>query len=203
MARSRRRSARPLVPLALALALSGCAEGEVKVRPRADKAPAGPKLDPAVERAIAAGDKLFFDRAACSACHKVGKRGGMIVGPNLGVGDGMEAPLAVRAKTRRPELAPIEYVVESMLDPDALVVPTYAPAVMKAIDDLPSALSDDEVVAVAAFVASQGAEAPLEPADLERARAQIPRARASREARRAASAAAADPAPETPPAPSG
>ncbi len=108
----------------------------------------------------------------------------MIVGPNLGIGDGLSAVLADRVPARRPGLSPIEYVVESMLDPDAVVVMSYAPGVMKAIDDLPNQLKDHEIVNVAAFVASHGADDPLKPADLEAAEARIAPARAARAARR-------------------
>lgn len=185
--------------LALALLVSACDDVPPPTKPpaRAVEAPAGPVVDPAVAHTIASGERLFFDRAACSACHRVGERGAMYNGPNLGVGDGMTEPLAVRAKLRRPDALPIEYVVESMLDPDAIVVPTFAPGVMKAIDELPSQLSDGEIVAVAAFVASRGADPPLVPSDLERAKARIPAARAARAARRAAAQAPA-PAPAAP-----
>ena len=170
--------------LVLVCFASGCGEGEVKPRRRAPTKTAGPKLDPAVSRAIESGEKLFFDRAACSACHRVGKRGGMIVGPNLGVGDGMDAVFSARAADRRPELSPIEYAVESMLDPDAIVVASYAPGVMKGIDELPAKLDEQEIVSVAAYVAAHGGGEGLTPADLERAAAQIPVARAARIARR-------------------
>lgn len=182
--------------LGLVLAPPGCDDGPPPTRPPATlpAAPAGPVLDPAVEQAMKSGERLFFDRAACSACHRVGERGSMYNGPNLAVGEGMTEPLAVRARTRRPELLPIEYVVESMLDPDALVVPTFAPGVMKTIDELPNKLADHEIVAVAAYVASQGADPPVAPTDLERALARIPLARDARAARKAA-AAAPPPAP--------
>jgi len=185
-----------LVLVSLAVA---CGEGEVKPRKRAPVKAAESLLDPAVSRAIESGEKLFFDRAACSACHRLGKRGGMIVGPNLGVGDGMDEVFSARAASRRPELSPIEYAVESILDPDAVVVATYAPGVMKAIDDLPANLDDQEIVSVAAYVAAHGRSEGLTPADLERAAAQIPVARAARSARRArrSGGVASPPAPAT------
>ncbi len=192
-----------LSPLVWASASLACAEGEVRPRKRAPTEAAGPTLDPAVSRAIAAGEKLFFDRAACSACHRVGKRGGMIVGPNLGVGDGMDEVFSARAAKRRPELMPIEYAVESIVDPDAFVVASYAPGVMKAIDDLPAKLDDQEIVSVAAYVAAHGQSEGLTPADLERAAAQVPVARAARSARRSGGAAAPPPPPTAaaPPSP--
>lgn len=182
-----------LSPLVLACLAAACGEGEVTSRRRAPVKTAEPTLDPAVSRAIESGEKLFFDRAACSACHRVGKRGGMIVGPNLGVGDGMDEVFSARAAGRRPELSPIEYAVESILDPDAIVVPTYAPGVMKAIDDLPAKLDDQEIVSVAAYVAAHGRSEGLTQEDLDRAAAQIPVARAARNARRTGGAASPPP----------
>ncbi len=174
-----------LSPLVLVSAPLACAEGEVRPRKRAPTEVVGSKLDPVVSRTIAAGEKLFFDRAACSACHRMGKRGGMIVGPNLGIGDGMDEVFAARAGKRRPALSPIEYAVESIVDPDALVVDSYAPGVMKAIDDLPAQLDVEEIVSVAAYVAAHGQREGLTREDLERAAAQVSAARTARAARRA------------------
>lgn len=182
-----------LSPLLLACLAAACGEGEVTSRRRAPVKAAEPTLDPAVSRAIESGEKLFFDRAACAACHRVGERGGMIVGPNLGVGDGMDEVFSARAAGRRPELSPIEYAVESILDPDAIVVPTYAPGVMKAIDDLPAKLDDQEIVSVAAYIAAHGRSGGLTKEDLERAAAHIPVARAARSARRTGGVASPPP----------
>ena len=185
-----------LSPLVLAsLVLAACGGGEVKPRKQAPAKAAESSLDPAVSRAIESGEKLFFDRAACSACHRLGKRGGMIVGPNLGVGDGMDEVFSARAAGRRPELSPIEYAVESIVDPDAVVVPGYVPGVMKAIDDLPANLDDQEIVSVAAYVTAHAPSDGLTLADLERAAAQVPIARAARSARRSGGAASSPPAP--------
>jgi hypothetical protein len=107
----------------------------------------------------------------CVACHKIDREGGQIVGPNLGSGDGMSAPVAVRAKWRRPELTPLEYVLESIVDPDAVVVPNYAKSVMKPPRQLGIELSDEEVVSLAAFVVTGSGAAPLEASALMSARA--------------------------------
>lgn len=143
-----------------------------------------PPADPTVLAAVETGRDLFFGRAACSACHKVGAEGNMVVGPNLGVGDGMTAPVVSRAAERRPALSPVEYVIESMIDPDAVVVESYARSVMKSLDEMPQEVSDDELVALAAFVVAQAEPQRLSPQDLERAAAAIPAARESRERRR-------------------
>lgn len=173
--------------LLLVVATTGCEGPQTDPAPTEDKtAPAAPQIDPAVQQAISAGEALFFERAVCFTCHRVGERGTMVVGPNLGVGDDMKEPLADRARARRPELRPTEYVIESMLDPDRVVVPSYAPGVMKSMDDLPIELSNDDLVALAAFVSAHGASSPPTPDDLERAKAYIATAREARASRREA-----------------
>lgn len=151
--------------------------------PAEDAAPTPVAATP-VARAVARGRELFFGPAACATCHRVGTEGKMVIGPNLGIGDGMDRPLAARAKARRPELSPIEYAVESIVDPDAVGVETYAPGVMKSLDDLPFDASDDDIVGLAAFITAADPSVSLEPDDLARAAAQIAAARAARAARR-------------------
>jgi mono/diheme cytochrome c family protein len=143
---------------------------------------AGPPEDVSALRA--AGRALFFGRAACSTCHMIGDEGDKVKCPNLGVGNGMTQPIAARAPSRRPELAPIEYVVESVLDPDAYVVEGYVPGIMLRTDEPPIALDDEEIVAIAAFLAGKDAGRKLGPDDLARARARLPLVRRARTERR-------------------
>jgi mono/diheme cytochrome c family protein len=154
--------------------LGACGGAGPEASPKPEPRPAG---DPAVVTAVDSGRELFFGKAACSACHKVGEEGKMIVGPNLGIGDGMTEPVGLRATRRRPDAPPIEYVIESILDPDAVVVESYARGVMKSPDDLPQEISDEELVHLAAFIVAQGKPEELDAADLGRAAAAIPRAR--------------------------
>lgn len=152
----------------------------------ASAAEPGPAHAPEVMTAIDQGHELFFGRAMCSTCHRVHDEGTMIVGPNLGVGDEMSAPFAVRVATRGVDIDPPIYVIDSILDPNAIVVPGYARSVMKSPDDIPVELADDELVALAAFVLSIGAGEPLTADALARAGAHIRVARASHLQRRAA-----------------
>jgi hypothetical protein len=146
----------------------------------ASPAAPGPAHAPEVMTAIELGHALFFGRAMCSTCHRVHDEGTMIVGPNLGVGDEMTEPFAVRVSARGVDIDPPVYAIESILDPNAIIVPGYARSVMKSPDDIPVELSDDELVALAAFVISIGAREPVTADMLARARAHIPAARASR-----------------------
>ncbi len=154
-----------------ALALAACRRSSAATRPDAE-----------VEAVRERGKTLFFGRAGCTMCHRVGDEGQQIVGPNLGVGDDQTAPVGVRV--RHDDLRGIEYVVESIVDPDAFVVPGYVRGVMKRYEEPPIALSDDEIVALAAFLAAQGPGAPaIDDAALGRARQRIAITRRAREAR--------------------
>jgi cytochrome c2 len=127
------------------------------------------------------GHDLFFGPAGCAAaCHKVGAEGDKVIGPNLGVGEGQDQPVIVRALSRRPRLRPIEYIVESIIDPDAVVTPGYVSGVMKPPDLPPISLCDDDLVAVATFLAMTGRAE-----DVRAAREFIPTARRQRAIRRA------------------
>lgn len=108
--------------------------------------------------------------------------------PNLGVAGEWEEPVAARAAKRKPELAAIEYITESMVDPDAYVVARFAAGVMKPPDEPPQSLSDDELVAIAAFLAGYGVREPVTDAMLDAARARVATSRQARNERRAKNA---------------
>jgi mono/diheme cytochrome c family protein len=155
----------PLVVALLGIAASAC-ERETSAA-----------TDPDTSAERRRGHDLFFGRAGCYACHKVGVEGTQIRGPNLGTGDDQTEPIAARARLRRPDLVPAEYVVESILAPDAVVAPGYAPGIMQRPDQPPLSLTDDEAIALAAYLVD--APAP----DLQAARRKIVEIRAARERR--------------------
>ena len=173
--------------LITAVVVPGCEGGDSR-GPDGSAAPPAeqnrPEHAPEVTAAALRGKDLFFGKAMCSTCHRVGDRGTMVVGPNLGIGEDMKAPVAVRASSRKPEAEPAAYVIESILDPDAVVADGYAPGVMKSPDDIPIALGNDDLVALAAFLITDGSDTPLGADALEVAREAIAPARASRDARR-------------------
>jgi len=113
------------------------------------------------------GRVLFAGAGGCTACHSLGAAGGRIVGPNLGVGDGETAPVAARAAARRPGQRPIEYIVESIVAPDAYTVPGYGRGVMP-----PAGLDDTDVLALGVFLAEPGGP-PLDDDALDAARRRI------------------------------
>jgi mono/diheme cytochrome c family protein len=143
--------------------------------------------DPAIIAMQERGRTLFFGRAGCATCHRIGEEGTQIVGPNLGVGDQQTVP--VGARTRHDGLKGLDYVVESIVDPDAFVVPGYARGVMKRYEEPPISLTDDEILSLATFLASQGSGVEgIDTSEVTRARPRMATFRTVRAARSAASA---------------
>jgi hypothetical protein len=145
------------------------------------------------------GEALFFGRGGCATCHRVDDRGTRYTGPNLGLDPDCATrkadvtrqdthacePLPTRARLRRPELSPLQYTVESVVDPDHLTVPGYARGVMKRAEDPPIALTDEDILALSAWLVYRE-DAPSDISIskmIEPARAFIPPCREQREAR--------------------
>jgi mono/diheme cytochrome c family protein len=98
------------------------------------------------EQLVAAGEKIFREKGQCTTCHTVGGPGGR--GPDLGGVGG-------RAGTRKPGTPAKAYLVESLVNPAAFVVPNY-PNIMPKIDRPPIGLNRSELWATAAFLESLG-----------------------------------------------
>jgi mono/diheme cytochrome c family protein len=98
------------------------------------------------EQLVAAGEKIFREKGQCTTCHTVGGPGGR--GPDLG-GAG------ARAATRKPGMSAKAYLVESLVDPAAFIVPNY-PNIMPKVDRPPIGLNRSELWATAAYLESLG-----------------------------------------------
>jgi mono/diheme cytochrome c family protein len=98
------------------------------------------------EQLVAAGEKIFREKGQCTTCHTLGGPGGR--GPDLaGVGS--------RAATRKPGTNAKAYLVESLINPKAFIVPNY-PDIMPKVDRPPIGLNRSELWATVAFLESQG-----------------------------------------------
>lgn len=120
------------------------------------------------------GEALFFGRAGCATCHRVDDRGTRYTGPNLGLDpdcvtrrpevirqDALACePLPTRSRLRRPELMPLAYLIESIVDPDHLTVPGYAKGVMKRAEEPPIALADEDILALSTWLLYREATPP-------------------------------------------
>ena len=100
-----------------------------------------------------AGRAIFFGKGKCSTCHSFGQEGSAIRCPNLGAGSGFEQPVGVRGASRVEGLSSVEYLVESIYNPNAYVVSGFPKGLMKPIDKPPIALSDDEITSVVLYLA--------------------------------------------------
>jgi cytochrome c2 len=108
--------------------------------------------DASSEDFVKAGQDLFYGKGTCALCHEIGKKGERC--PDLaGVGERAEARIKEeRYKGKAANGA--EYLVESLMEPTIYVVEGYQPS----MPPVGRQLSDLELVAVVAFLQSQGGE---------------------------------------------
>ena len=101
------------------------------------------------EELVAAGDKIFnSDRAQCLTCHSLREDPKARCPNQEGLGE--------RASTRKSGMGAAEYLVESVYNPNAFIVPGYPAKQMTPVNRPPIVLSDDEILAVIAFLNSLG-----------------------------------------------
>ncbi len=91
---------------------------------------------------VAKGKAVFNGVGTCSACHDVAN-GVQIVGPSL-------KGVATRAGTRKPGMAALDYLHESIVAPNAFVVPGFAPGIM--VQSLAQTLSAQQINDVLAYL---------------------------------------------------
>ncbi len=129
-----------------------------------------------------AGEALFLGKAKCYTCHAVGEKGSAIRGPNLGepvgrtpvgrtpgslgtpIGQRAEERARQRAAATGADFSATDYLLESLIDPNAYVVEGFKPE-MPVIIRPPIALAAAEVQAVVTYLQSLGGEvasAPIE-----------------------------------------
>ncbi len=103
-----------------------------------------------------AGEKIFWGDGQCSTCHKIGTSGSATRGPDQ---DG----LAGRAEERAKELglpSGLDYLVESMVEPEKYIVKGYD-KIMPKVYDPPIVLSREKILAVIAYLQTLGGEADV------------------------------------------
>jgi mono/diheme cytochrome c family protein len=98
------------------------------------------------------GKGIFNGKGLCTTCHTLGKSGALRF-PDL---DGV----AVRAATRKPGYTAIDYLAESLYEPDAFIVPGFSPGMAK-ISKPPIGLNDQEILAVIAYLQTLGGTATV------------------------------------------
>lgn len=147
---------------ALLLALAAC---ERRGEPPPPPAPIEPRGElPELEGPAAVGQRLFHEpihrHPPCLACHEVATRG-VRIGPPL-------HDIAQIAGQRRPELGAREYLRQSILEPDAFVVPGYSDEIMP--ESYGELLGEDEVEAMVDYLMTRTGRGPEEASARERER---------------------------------
>ena len=96
---------------------------------------------------VKAGKDIMEGKGLCTTCHTFGKSGALRFPDLAGIG--------ARAGTRRPGLSDVDYLAQSIYDPSAFIVPGFNPG-MPVINKPPIGLTDQEILAVIAYLQSNG-----------------------------------------------
>ena len=93
------------------------------------------------------GREISEGKGLCRTCHTIGQSGALRF-PDL-------SGVAGRAAERVPGLAALDYLAQSLYEPDAFVVPGFNPG-MPTINRPPIGLTDQEILTVLAYLESLG-----------------------------------------------
>lgn len=104
--------------------------------------------DMGTEEMVEVGREIFANKGTCTTCHAVEEGEGTGRFPNL-------HDVGATAGERREDYSDVEYLAESLYQPNEYVVEGYNPA-MPQIDQPPVDLSDREIKAVIAYLQSLG-----------------------------------------------
>jgi len=93
------------------------------------------------------GREISEGKGLCTTCHTIGQTGALRF-PDLG-------GIGGRANTRIPGLSDVEYLAESLYEPDSYIVEGFNPG-MPTISAPPIDLTDEEILVVIAYLQSLG-----------------------------------------------
>jgi mono/diheme cytochrome c family protein len=96
---------------------------------------------------LKAGREIMDGKGLCFTCHTIGKKGALRFPDLEGIG--------ARAGSRIPGLSDVDYLAQSIYEPSAYVVPGFNPG-MPVINKPPIGLTDQEILAVIAYLQSLG-----------------------------------------------
>ena len=105
------------------------------------------KKEMTADELVKAGHEIMEGKGLCTTCHTFGKSGALRFPDLAGIG--------ARAATRRPGLSDVDYLAQSIYDPNLYIVPGFNPG-MPVINKPPIGLSDPEILAVIAYLQSLG-----------------------------------------------
>jgi mono/diheme cytochrome c family protein len=117
---------------------------QIESKPPQELSLEGGNVTPA--QLVKAGEEIYKTKGTCEVCHRIGQKGTRA--PDLaGVGS--------RAAKMKAGMTAKQYLVESLISPNAIIVEGYPP-IMPAVDKPPIALNRSELWALTAFLQSQG-----------------------------------------------
>lgn len=105
--------------------------------------------DMTTQELIGVGRGIFTDKGLCSTCHTIGQSGALRF-PDLG-------GIGSIAATRIEGLDDVGYLAQSLYEPDIYIVEGFSPG-MPAIQKPPIALTEQEILAVIAYLQSLGGQ---------------------------------------------
>jgi mono/diheme cytochrome c family protein len=117
---------------------------QIESKPPQELSLEGGNVTPA--QLVKAGEEIFKTKGTCEICHRIGQPGTRA--PDL-------AGTGARAATRKPGMSAKQYLIESLLQPNAYVLAGFPP-IMPAVDKAPISLNRSEVWALTAFLESLG-----------------------------------------------
>jgi mono/diheme cytochrome c family protein len=94
-----------------------------------------------------AGKEIMEGKGLCTTCHTFGKSGALRFPDLAGIG--------ARAGSRIAGLSDVDYLAQSIYEPNDFIVPGFNPG-MPVINKPPIGLSDQEILAVIAYLQSLG-----------------------------------------------
>ena len=110
--------------------------------------------DVSTEEMVEIGQEIFVGKGICSTCHTIGKTGSLRF-PDL---DGIAARSAERR--RSDGYTAVDYLAESLYEPDIFIVDGFNPG-MPAVGKPPIGLTDQEILAVIAYLQTLGGTATV------------------------------------------
>ena len=96
---------------------------------------------------VKVGRQIMDGKGLCATCHTIGKTGALRFPDLEGVG--------ARAKTRIPGMSDVDYLAQSLYEPNVYIVPGFV-AGMPVINQPPIGLTDQEILAVIAALQALG-----------------------------------------------
>lgn len=107
------------------------------------------KKEMTADEMVKAGREVMENKGLCFTCHTEGQQGALRFPDLAGIG--------VRAASRVPGLSGVDYLAQSLYEPNAFIVPGFAPG-MPVVNKPPIALSDAEILTVIAYLQKLGGQ---------------------------------------------